>query len=254
MGKMLRELLSLVLVIVMFTGAACNRVKAGVDVKAFNLQTDSNMNYYQSVDGYDFSFFKIVIPSAGLMKVWIGSTMDGLTYNIYDDNFDVISGEISVPYKQGKRYEEYLEAGTYYLKVNHKNNGKFGVKAKFIPIKSDKHGNNMYENADKIVNGTNYGLITHFDQNDYYRFDLSNKEIVNIKIKSAVSGLSCELLNSDLEVVDTILQGDYEASLKNANSKEFLDKLYSGYYYLRFVNNNGNTGRYKFIVKHWIAD
>ena len=247
--------LVLTMVFLLFAGLAPEGVKAD-DVMVSYTDQPLNTDWvsYQLVGGSPSQYLKVVLPSAG--RLWIeGRSFTDSKLSFY--NNDLTNKIINDAYIYGTNsepkfysYNNFFEPGEYYIKLNSSNNkgvaGRLDIKLSFVDSQSNEISpNETYENSMFISeNNEIKGVITRFDKYDYYKFELSGENRINIKFSSFCTYLKSELLDSNLKVIGTIGKSHYDVSKENPNYFDYLDILSPGTYYIRIIAD-GYNGEYK---------
>ena len=245
----------LAMVFLLFSGFVPDRAKAD-DVMVSYTDHPLNTDWvsYQLVGGSPSQYLRVVLPSAG--RLWIETRSftearmyfynSDLTSRIIDNKY--IYGEISEP--KFNSYDNFFEAGEYYIRLESRMNkgvaGRLDLKLSFEDSGSNEISpNGTYQNAMPIYENTEInGVITYFDEYDYYKFELSRENRINIGMYSYCKKLRSELLDSDLKVIGEISNDWYDASKEEPKYFDYLDILSPGTYYIR-VKSGGYSGEYK---------
>ena len=247
--------LVLTMVFLLFAGLAPEGVKAD-DVMVSYTDQPLNTDWvsYQLVGGSPSQYLRVVLPSAG--RLWIeGRSFTGT--NMYFYNSDLTESILYAIYIKGTdsepqfySYNNFFEPGEYYIRLDSTKskgvNGRFDLKILFEDSQSNEISpNGTYEKSMFISeNNEIKGVITRFDKYDYYKFELSGENRINIKFSSFCKYLKSELLDSNLKVIGTIGESHYDASTESPNYFDYLDILSPGTYYIRMIAD-GYNGEYK---------
>ena len=247
----------LAMVFLLFSGFVPDRAKAD-DVMVSYTDQPLNTDWvsYQLVGGSPSQYIRVVLPSAGRLCIETRSFADAEMYFYNSDltsriiyNED-ISGEISEPGFNSD--DDFYEAGEYYIRLDSNMNegvaGRLDLKLSFEDSGSNEISpNETYQNAMPIYENSEInGVMTYFDEYDYYKFELSRENCINIGMCSYRNNIRSELLDSDLKVIEEISDYWYDASKEEPKYFDYLDILSPGTYYIRVkLDHYHRGGEYK---------
>lgn len=208
---------------------------------------------YQLVGGSPAQYLRVVVPSAG--RLWIEARSFTDSYlNFYNGDLTTqiigdynIYGKVSEP--KFYSYNNFFDSGTYYIKLRPFHNdasGRFDLKLTFKDSASNEVSpNETHESAMFLNEGAEVkGVITRFDEFDFYKFEVAKESRININLSSYCENLKSELLDGDLRVIGTISGNYYDADNDNPRYFNYLDILSPGTYYLR-LKPGSYRGEYK---------
>lgn len=201
----------------------------------------------------DADYYKVKLEKAGLLSLYVSSYVEELNVNIYDaDNnqimenwdFSDASRTNSIPWT-GK---EYLEAGTYIIKVakNSDYTGKYILKTSFTeagnneiePNNGTDLAQNLEPNSNKIT-----GLISWNDDADYYKVKLEKTGELSLNVSSYVEELNVNVYDENNNAI--MENWDFSnASSTNAISWTGKENLMAGTYIIKISKDSDYTGKY----------
>lgn len=206
----------------------------------------SQLSWNDAVD-----YYKVTLKKAGYVMFRVSSNIKGLDIKLINHNgylIDGVSGSTKVTERDGEilAVGEYVEKGTYYLKVEPSysaDNGIYKVQTNTTAENNKEvEPNNSFEKAEKITpnKGARTGLISWNDAVDYYKFVVPKKTTVKIAMWSHFSTLEAALYNSKFERIN------YEFNMWADSGVDHFDHtLGKGTYYLKFYASGG-LGKYGF--------
>lgn len=256
--------LALVMFFFIFVGFTPERVKADDVMVSF---TDQPLNTdwvsYQLVGGSPAQFLRVVVPSTGKLTIE-GRSFTKVKLVLYNNNLTkkVVYGnwgwdlEIYGTESEPSFYtfNDFLDPGTYFAKLSSNENkgvsGRFDLKLTFKDSASNEVlPNETHENAMFLNEGTEIkGVITKFDEFDFYKFEVAKESRININFSSFCKSLDAELLDGDLRVIGTIVNGYYEADNGNPRYFNYLDILSPGTYYIRLKADFSGDYKLKYNI------
>ena len=203
--------------------------------------TDTNKNLY----------YKITLPSAGYLRLYLTAFMSECRVRIYSENFETCYFEDKVLYASADAPRnldangKWLEKGNYYINI-------WGVPGEFwLKPEYRSAGNNEVEpnqtshQAQALkMNQRVRGLISEQDKSDYYSVTLSKATKITISATAFTKTLRMKVYNSNLQQIDemSILYATEEAP----RSDSWDLNLKAGKYY---IYTYGDTGVYTLMVK-----
>ena len=246
--------LVLTMVLLIFAGFVPDRAKADdVMINYTDQPLNTDWVSYQLVGESPSQYLRVILPSVGRLTIETRSFTSArlylynndLTERIIDNEY--ISGYSSEP--KFYSYNNYFEPGEYYIRLGSRENkgksGRFDIKLLFEDSQSNEISpNGTYESSMPITENSEVkGVFTYGDNYDYYRFELSKENRINIKFTAFCEDIESELLDGDLKVIGEICDGYYSASKNNPNYFDYLDILSPGTYYIR-MRKGGYNGEY----------
>lgn len=159
-----------------------------------------------TVTGGDYVYYKVTVPSAGWITVSFQVLTDGKVYTyLYDsdlvsyESYFSTSGSEDSPGTNSKTWA--LEAGTYYFKtIKSGGSGSCScrIKASFTSANSNAVGGTGFDSAVSIsANADITGFLTIDDTYEYYKFTLSEKEVMRISVTTYDARFGFELWDED---------------------------------------------------------
>ena len=207
-------------------------------------------------------YYRITVPSSGMLKFDLKATNDALYMFLYDANYEKVYKEYKTKnytVNMTKMQDEiHLNAGTYYLVIDGSNTSvcvgdyQFNIifsaaKESFIETQKD----NYINGANNIEFNTNYSGHIAFNNEDadYYKFVIQNQDVIQIDAIMDMSGYA-RIYDEDGKVL-------WERSIlySSATGKYNLSRIvniYPGTYYFR-VKENSKGGNYSFKISSYNA-
>ncbi len=221
-------------------------------------------------------FYKFTLKKSGTVKIkFTGYMKEVDKFSIYDTKKQLIDHHWYYYDTKTNRIEEtetlYLRAGTYYIGVENSNDslisyksGNYNIRVNFTDAKesfpeSVSKNDDTFARANKInLNQVYNGQIAYDEGKDFYKFTLSKKSTVKIKLNAQFSDTSYNYFGKAIIYNSSKLQKwtSYSISSYNTHSlsqtlgTESYNKieLPKGTYYLAFEGNKGSPNNYNFKV------
>ena len=203
--------------------------------------TDTNKNLY----------YKITLPSAGYLRLYLTAFMSECRVRIYSENFETCYFEDKVLYASADAPRsldangKWLEKGNYYINIWGVP-GEFWLKPEYRSAGNNEvEPNQTYRQAQALkMNQKVRGLISEQDKSDYYSVTLSKATKITISATAFTKTLRMKVYNSNLQQIDemSILYATEEAP----RSDSWDLNLKAGKYY---IYTYGDTGVYTLMVK-----
>lgn len=214
----------------------------------------------------DVDFYSFTLTQSGRLKLDIKSYMKYYCIYIYNDagrelwKTDYNEFNSTVGFRNDK-YNIYLEAGSYYLKVNGYrydkydfSTGKYTIKTGYTDANAtEKEPNNSAAEANEIVlNKENVGLIGMNDVYDFYKIRLKSAKTLNIDMTSYMQYYTINIYDINGNELWKTNYNEYNSTAGFRNDKHQVD-LSEGTYYIRITgyrydNYNFSQGTYKFTL------
>ncbi len=252
MKQGMKRMITLCLVVLMM---ACmigekNVAKAAVDYS--NLAIDLPLSGmwsgdYWVTDTDKEDYYRIIIPSDGKITLKFMSYLNGLRWDLYTSDWSEnlasegrIYGTDIAP-----KTEEYgfaLSAGTYYIKVNSWNAGRYKMYVGFTGYSATDAGANSYDSPLGLGIDTQVtGAITKTDHEDWYRLNVPTTGNYTVKL-TAYMHLYYKLYNWDLsKEIQSTSTGYGKESEPDTCTWDYT--LSAGTYYIK-ISNSYDTGKY----------
>lgn len=222
-------------------------VKAETETLQFGTQVTGSITEDNPSQTYE-----ITLEKPGIINIDFASYIYEVRLDVYDsygnEVFDTqyISSGSSTNPKQWFG-SEYLEAGTYYIKVSqyYDYTGTYNLKVNYEPTNNNElEPNNGTEQAQILgLNQSVTGLISWSDSQDFYKIDMKKAGKININFSSYIYEVRFDIYDSyGTKVFDT--QYIYEGSLTNPKKWSQELELKEGIYYIKISKYNVNTGKY----------
>lgn len=203
--------------------------------------TDTNKNLY----------YKITLPSAGYLRLYLTAFMSECRVRIYSENFETCYFEDKVLYASADAPRsldangKWLEKGDYYINIWGVP-GEFWLKPEYRSARNNEvEPNQTYRQAQALkMNQKVRGLISEQDKSDYYSVTLSKATKITISATAFTKTLRMKVYDSSLQQTDemSILYATEEAP----RSDSWDLNLKAGKYYIYAY---GDTGVYTLMVK-----
>ncbi len=202
-------------------------------------------------------YYKVKLTKPGLLTLNISSYMNYLNVEMYDEegdevmskwNFSGAKIDNAIPFTGS----EYLEAGTYFIKVSRNSDltGKYKIKTSFTAtLNNEKESNNGGDLAQNLTPNTQKitGLISWNDDVDYYKVIIKKTGFVSFKVSSYLDILNVYVYdNNNNEVMS-------KWNFSGANSKNPIPwtgtaNLSKGTYLIKVSKASDLTGKYTLSV------
>ncbi|MBO2535682.1 Ig-like domain-containing protein [Rummeliibacillus suwonensis] len=233
-------------------------ISFGLSFDRASADGEVNLSLGQTISGIitdddTIDYYKITIPKAGKLSLEVSSYMEWLDVELYDENHDIVISEDNfsgaddnnpIPWKEG----EYLEAGTYTVKVSQDSDytGKYSIKSTFKASNNNEiESNNGTDIAQSLtLNKTKVtGQISWNDSADYYKVTLTKPGYLSVLISSYMEYLNVELLDADYNQIkeNYYFDGANESTAIPESLSTYLEK---GTYYVKISRDDYN-GLYK---------
>lgn len=196
----------------------------------------------------EYHYHPFTIDQVGLVTVRVqvfygNASCDLLDADLVSWKTSYFSGSAGAPATVDLTY--YLEPGLYYLRNNGGSNttGDYRVKVTLEPCASDEvEPNDDYHGAQLLVSGTTVsGVLTEWDEHDYYAFTLAEETEVYMTANSEADGSqNLTLYDGDLIKLDVVYglngyaedrllpAGDYFVDISNAKGPYTLKVEFAG--------------------------
>ncbi|MCS6783211.1 MAG: PPC domain-containing protein, partial [Gloeomargarita sp. SKYG98] len=182
-------------------------------------------------------YYRLTLNQASVLNV----TLSGLTADADLELYDGQGGFLAGSWNSGTapdRVVRTLAPGTYYLRVfPYAGSTSYNLTVTASPLPTDGAGN-TFETARPITVGPTTTTLTDWvgdwDPLDYYRFTLSQRSFLHVRM----DGLTAD---AELELFDS--QGNFVRGSWNwgTDAEEILQPLEAGTYYLRVYPYSGST-------------
>lgn len=205
----------------------------------------------------DFYVFNLVQP--GAVTLDITSYLDYYSFYLLDESGTSLWSATNMGKNQTVGFREdtfvlHLEAGTYYLQAtgkrygNYNSTGNYTIETSFENANvTETEPNDSASEADSYTLGTTIRGQIHIDDEDFYKFNLSNDSTITVDITSYMEYYSLYLHDEQGKEVWSQTNKGYDNTVKFRHDVyEF--ELPAGTYYMettgkRYGNYNG-TGNY----------
>lgn len=204
----------------------------------------------------DLDTYKVTLDEPGKLSIDFSSYMYDTRLSLEDDKGQEIkgsyiySGSATDPKKWS--YSEYLEAGTYYIKIKKSSNytGKYDIKVRFMATKNyELEPNNGTVQAQLLsLNEKVKGLISWNDGQDTYKIELKNPGEIAFHLDSYIYDTKITVQSSNGEN----LFSSYVYSGSETDPKKWTKtvELEKGIYYIHITKSSNYTGKYDFWVSN----
>lgn len=195
-------------------------------------------------------YYKVVVKKSGYLSFKLLSYISGLEVRLVNKD-DRLINQSSVSFSASESNSEitnggeFVEAGTYYLKVGNpfylESEGIYKLQANIKPANNnEKEPNNSFERASALANNKvpMTGLISWNDPVDYYKINVPKKTFVSIKMWSYFSDLHVELYDKNLNKIDSESYFSIRGEGTASDVESFDYTLNKGVYYLKFYSGN----------------
>ena len=215
MKRKFRVLAALVLALLLCVGAACAETTTRCDFDVLEMNgewTEGRMR------PYEYHYYPFTVAQTGRVTARVQSFYSGAEFELLDE--DLVY---------------YLEPGQYYLRVDgaSDSDGDYRVKVALEPCACDEiEGNDDYHGAQQLPSGaTLAGVLTEWDEYDYYTFTLDAETRVHLTAND----------ESDGQCVLTLYDGDMveQATIYDLHGYAEDRTLSAGTYYLAISNAKG---------------
>lgn len=225
----------------------------GVKLESFSLNGDWQRFWNVSTNGV--SYYRVELSKPGFLTIELKSFVQSTEISVMNNELTKeIVRKSSVNGKENEpaayKYSNYFYPGIYIIKINHKNVGKFDLRALFEPVENDETGvNDDHKTAQEIEASEDVnGMLGLEDWYDYYKFTLDSDKIVKFTFASYQNGLTAILFNDYMVKKAEILEDySYTATKSVPRVVETPVKLKAGTYYIRINRREDekSTGLYK---------
>lgn len=226
-----------------------NSIEEAMDLKS-NSDITSSLTLTDEVD-----FYKFETTTSGSLKLVISAYMDSLKFELLDkdgkqiDSYGqtIYGGSEKEPKTEEMKYD--LESGTYILKFEKGDTGKYNIKNTFnMGASNDEKKNDNIENAYSLKKGEKRDLFMSMqDEVHYFKLDLPESSKIEAIISAEFESLNLEILSSNnlLPVEDdSVYLSGTAKDIKTEKLEYDLDK---GSYIIKIGKRNG-TGKYSLII------
>ena len=231
------------------TKGGINNTKDTASVIKFDTQYNGQLAKTDKSD-----FYKITLPSTGLVKAEMTAYLYNVSMYIYDADGKQLA--VNTPYANSSTgmsvnsYGWYLTKGSYYILFSSGYTGNYNFKLSFTSsnesfIETGDGTNNTMQDASHIDLAKKYYGCLCMDDKDFYRFDLSGNGNYNLKLAADVSPLKVNVLDSEGQTIFNKIF--YRNSITNMISENISLDLSKGTYYIVFIREN-NGGNYNFSI------
>lgn len=213
-------------------------------------------------------FYQFTIAHSGKISLDMTSYMKYYSLVIYDMSGNTLWYTHENEYNhtvgfRNDKYNIYLEAGSYYLKVNgyqlytndgYFSTGRYTLKTAYTDAKAnEKEPNNSTKEANKISFNKEYiGLIGSNDRYDFYEIEIDEKRTVNMDITSYMKYYTINVYNTSGNSVWSVYEKEYNA-MSGFRQDMHQITLNKGTYYIKITGyqygtSNPSTGTYQFTL------
>ena len=231
------------------TKGGINNTKDTASVIKFDTQYNGQLAKTDKSD-----FYKITLPSTGLVKAEMTAYLYNVSMYIYDADGKQLA--VNTPYANSSTgmsvnsYGWYLTKGSYYILFSSGYTGNYNFKLSFTSsnesfIETGDGTNNTMQDASHIDLAKKYYGCLCMSDKDFYRFDLSGNGNYNLKLAADVSPLKVNVLDSEGQTIFNKIF--YRNSITNMISENISLDLSKGTYYIVFIRED-NGGNYNFSI------
>ena len=160
----------------------------------------------------EYHYHPFTVDQVGLVTVRVQSFYGNASFDLLDADlvsWDItyLSGTEGAPATHDLTY--YLEPGLYYVRSNGASNtqGDYRIKISLEPCASDEtEPNDDYHGAQPLASGaTASGVLTEWDEHDYYAFTLTEETEVYMTANSEIKGSQdLTLYDGDMVEIDIV--------------------------------------------------
>ncbi|MCB4762196.1 MAG: pre-peptidase C-terminal domain-containing protein, partial [Sulfurovum sp.] len=188
----------------------------------------------------DVDWFKVDITSAGTLTVDTTGTTD--TYGeLYNASGTKITSDDDSGSEHNFKISQYLETGTYYVKVKHRDSSAISGTYSLV-VHFDDHGNSKDEAAPINLNSRTLGSIEMAGDEDWFKVDITSAGTLTMGVDSQTAG--------DINVS---LYGESNVSIVSGDSSNTLGvskRLAAGTYYVKVKHRSTTgTGDYRLVTR-----
>lgn len=203
------------------------------------ISVGSSVSFFDDAVGYADSndYYRFTLNSSSLFELNLTGLSSDADVELLDSNGNYVDAS-TLSGSQSENLELSLNAGTYYINIypySGDTEYTLEVLAQSQSSTSPDNAGNSISNASPIgVNSSRSDAVGDFDENDYYRLDLSSSGEISLNL----TGLSSDI---DIELLDD--NGDYITSSVNggSNSETISTRLNAGTYYVHVYPWSGNS-------------
>lgn len=189
----------------------------------------------------DVDWYKVKFTSKGVANFWLGQVPSGCNYQLelYNASGRNLAGSYNGNGEQELISFYTVNANTwYYIKIysaSGYSSSQYKFRTKWYPLPDSYESNNTFATATALSNGTGINAnINHPEDVDYYKFTLTGKSYVELKISNIPSG--CRY---NAEIFKGAGDSNYIAGLYTTGTSKQYDKiLTSGTYYVKVYSYN----------------
>lgn len=230
-----------------------------------SFDTASNISVNQSYkgqialnDGKDY--YKFELKESSKVNLKISANIEGSSYFLYDSNENEIWQKTAQYWDKNNKKcnirENFdLNAGTYYLLINKyfDYDGFYTLTTKFTPSnetfsESQYGSNNDFDVANTVnLNKTYNGQLSITDSKDYYKFNISEKGNVNLKISANIESLNYYLYDSNENAILVKTAQYWDNNSKKLSINDTI-QLKKGTYYFLVERYFDYSGSYNFSI------
>ena len=210
-------------------------------------------------------FYRMVVPSAGRVKINILSYMEYYSVYLYDVSGNKVWSSVGnyVNKNTGYRVDNYtidLIKGTYYIVFSeydysyYRYTGNYNFTTYFTPSQETyAEPNNVMAQAKGVgIGSKTRGQLAVNDDKDYYRLKLPSACDIKINVMAYLQDYDLYIYSSSGSEIYSSTYNPWNSKLGYSNTGHYV-YLPKGTYYIQFVRNsafNGSiyTGNYNFTV------
>ena len=206
-------------------------------------------------------FFRMVVPSAGRVRLNVLSYMEYYNVYLYDASGDEVWSSTGRYWNSntGNRVDNYmldLTKGTYYIAFvkSYSATGNYNFTTYFTPSQETyAEPNNVMAQAKGVgIGSKTRGQLAVNDDKDYYRLKLPSACDIKINVMAYLQDYDLYIYSSSGSEIYSSTYNPWNSKLGYSNTGHYV-YLPKGTYYIQFVRNsafNGSiyTGNYNFTV------
>lgn len=235
MKRRIRAWTALVLALLVCAGGACAETTTRCDFEPLEMNggwTEGRMR------PNEYHYYPFAVEETGRVTARVQSFYSSAAFELLDEDLvswrtEWVSGTAGAPETADLVY--YLEPGQYYLRVDGSSDsdGDYRVKVALEACACDEiEGNDDYHGAQPLTSGeTLAGVLTQWDEYDYYTFTLPAETQVHLTANDESDG-QCVLTLYDGDMVELETIYDLHGYAEDRT-------LPAGTYYLALWNSKG---------------
>ncbi|NGZ28194.1 MAG: hypothetical protein G8345_15040, partial [Magnetococcales bacterium] len=205
----------------------------------------TSLNDFGWVGGGDsVDYYRFVVSTASNVNVALSDMMANADLLVFNNTGSILLGSSNAGGNTMDQVSLTLSAGTYLVRVN-QSFGDTGYSLDILGSSTTDQAGNTLTLAQNLgsLSGSQevYNWVGSTDSLDLYRFTLDSNGIVNLFLTGLLANADLYLLGSNGSVLET-------SNNSGVQSEDLTAELNAGTYYVRVMQNSGNTNYQLYLL------